>query len=339
MERPLCFKCKNGIATVSSRDGPKRAYCTPCFERCMTELFRTAFHRHCRVPPAQSVLLCLSGGTNSMALLDLVAELHSNLSSKDPRANVAFEVTCLHIEEDPSVRDLVSAATKDRGFRLAVVKRHEISRGKDLSDTEEIARLQLRAQIIDYARSVQVTHCLVGFNGTEVAIEALNTLVHGRGRLVCSDGGYSASAEGGQVVLHRPLRDMLASEVALYAHYRKVPSKVIPLPSTGTAQNTSLRRITATFIHSLQSGFRSTVFNVLQTIGKIEAGPQDGNSQSFCVACAVAPLPNGGRTLCDVCLRLYQRTVIASGDSPVPETLVRRVGQEEQRDLVKDYLL
>ncbi|KAG5483466.1 hypothetical protein CUR178_07787 [Leishmania enriettii] len=70
-----CFKCKQGIGTVASRDGPEKVYCPVCFlAYCAGAVRENAFQR-CFVPSDTPLAVATSGGPNSMLLLRELGQL------------------------------------------------------------------------------------------------------------------------------------------------------------------------------------------------------------------------------------------------------------------------
>lgn len=70
-----CFKCKLGVGTVVSRDGPKALYCTDCFLRYCTAAVRDNLFQQCCLPCDTPVAVAVSGGSNSMMLLRELGQL------------------------------------------------------------------------------------------------------------------------------------------------------------------------------------------------------------------------------------------------------------------------
>eukprot|EP00759_Apiculatamorpha_spiralis_P014550 PhF_6_TR21161/c0_g1_i2/m.30482/K14169/CTU2, NCS2; cytoplasmic tRNA 2-thiolation protein 2 len=264
---PKCFKCKSSDGTLSSRDGPSRAYCKLCFIRFATDLFRTAFHTKCCVPSNTPLVVAVSGGRSSMVCLNLVAELRKYNLDKDPRAQVVFDVVIVHLDEgDDETKRLVAAEVEKLGLKLVTVPNLCSSSSLtkytslvDASDEHELIQMQTLAQIVDIAKGLNSRHVVVGNHATSCAVEALDALLHGRGRTVVSRAAHTSVLEGG-VSIHRPLHDVLGTEIALLAHFKSIPFVVSP--RTIITQAPSIHSLTTNFVTNVQGGFKSTVFNV-----------------------------------------------------------------------------
>ncbi|CAJ1987170.1 hypothetical protein conserved [Leishmania donovani] len=70
-----CFKCKQAIGTVVSRDGPAKLYCPDCFLAYCAGAVRENAFQHCLVPSDTPLAVAVSGGPNSMMLLRELGQL------------------------------------------------------------------------------------------------------------------------------------------------------------------------------------------------------------------------------------------------------------------------
>ncbi|KAG5484039.1 hypothetical protein LSCM1_05893 [Leishmania martiniquensis] len=70
-----CFKCRQAIGTIASRDGPAKLYCPDCFLAYCAGAVRENAFRHCRVPSDVPLAVAVSGGPNSMMLLHELGQL------------------------------------------------------------------------------------------------------------------------------------------------------------------------------------------------------------------------------------------------------------------------
>ncbi|CAG9571011.1 conserved hypothetical protein [Leishmania major strain Friedlin] len=70
-----CFKCKQAIGTVVSRDGPTKLYCPDCFLAYCAGAVRENAFQQCRVPSDTPLAVAVSGGPNSMMLLRELGQL------------------------------------------------------------------------------------------------------------------------------------------------------------------------------------------------------------------------------------------------------------------------
>ncbi|KAG5509563.1 hypothetical protein JKF63_06268 [Porcisia hertigi] len=70
-----CFKCKQGMGTVVSRDGPSKLYCPDCFLAYCAGAVRENIFQRCLVPSDTPLAVAVSGGPNSMLLLHELGQL------------------------------------------------------------------------------------------------------------------------------------------------------------------------------------------------------------------------------------------------------------------------
>ncbi|KPA76477.1 hypothetical protein ABB37_07788 [Leptomonas pyrrhocoris] len=77
-----CFKCKQGIGTVVSRDGPKTLYCTDCFLHYCTGAVRENALQQCCLASHTPLAVAVSGGPNSLLLLRELGQLRRKMQSQ-----------------------------------------------------------------------------------------------------------------------------------------------------------------------------------------------------------------------------------------------------------------
>lgn len=70
-----CFKCKQSVGTIASRDGPKTLYCADCFLRYCSGVMRDNLFQQCFAACDTPLAVAVSGGPNSMLLLHELGQL------------------------------------------------------------------------------------------------------------------------------------------------------------------------------------------------------------------------------------------------------------------------
>lgn len=83
----ICKKCKNpGTIVLRKKDN----YCEECFTTSMNHKFRACIGKNKILSSNEKVLVCLSGGTGSSVLLNLIFDGISVDSHKKLRIKVCF---------------------------------------------------------------------------------------------------------------------------------------------------------------------------------------------------------------------------------------------------------
>ena len=148
----MCFKCKTRAASFANKQD---SVCRDCFLDIFVHRFKSSLRTHLKIWKDDLNLICVSGGSNSMALLDLVWR---SLFGSASQRKMFFRVHVLFIEEGSAVygwsherRTEVFSFIADRchryGFTYTVVPLeavYDVSPELDLrrSDPEELLKLE-----------------------------------------------------------------------------------------------------------------------------------------------------------------------------------------------------
>nr|CAJ2469220.1 unnamed protein product [Leishmania braziliensis] len=84
-----CFKCKQAIGTIVSRDGPTKLYCSNCFLTYCAGAVRENAFQECLVPSDTPLAVAVSGGPNSMMLLHEFGQLRYKAHDQIRRKQLA----------------------------------------------------------------------------------------------------------------------------------------------------------------------------------------------------------------------------------------------------------
>jgi cytoplasmic tRNA 2-thiolation protein 2 len=80
-----CFKCRQGIGAIASRDGPKTLYCADCFLGYVTGAVRDNLFQQCFLASDTPVAVAVSGGPNSLLLLRELGQLRRKMQDQRSR--------------------------------------------------------------------------------------------------------------------------------------------------------------------------------------------------------------------------------------------------------------
>eukprot|EP00758_Cryptobia_borreli_P004613 Tbor_TRINITY_DN4486_c0_g2::TRINITY_DN4486_c0_g2_i1::g.7931::m.7931 len=95
-----CFKCQDAAAVIASREGAKKSYCIECFLDITHRNVRDTFFKNCRIPPETPIVLCVSGGFNSMAMMHILGLLRVQNIMRRGTGRIFFDMHVLHLEDD-----------------------------------------------------------------------------------------------------------------------------------------------------------------------------------------------------------------------------------------------
>lgn len=334
MSVPPCFKCKAGVAFVSSRDGPRKPYCIECFVNYVGSQIRETFYRQCRVPSDCKVCVAVSGGPSSMALLDILRTIRDwNLAeSRGTKGKIHYHFLIFHVDERevllacgravgapfPDVprhceeqRKIVESRCKELAFEFSSLRASDlipvallsaISQCTQLSDKEELFEAARRRCLLEATRRLGATSLIVGESGTTLATRALLEVVRGRGDALPHLCGVAATLSG--VRVFRPLRTVLAKELVMFCRAQGVPFTYSLLPSSVcSVQLPSVSSTMTAFSSSLQGPYRSTPFNINNSVGRLTMSV---NKCNHCLICS-APVLSEPADLCYSCKALRGR--------------------------------
>jgi tRNA(Ile)-lysidine synthase TilS/MesJ len=282
---------------AASRDGRQKPYCKPCFQQYIDLAVRDAFFRHCGVPTDVPVVIAVSGGAGSMALLDVCGRIRRGNLERGGAGRIVYDLRVLHVTESgvavmrdeddvqhaERVAELVSACAAAHGLPcttlplLPLVGEAAVARihgSASLTDREDLFHTMRRNAILNAATSMGANAVVFGDTATTCAWRSLGEFVRGRGENVRNFYGYHALLPVGprrELFLFRPMRGVLAKEAALYCRASSIPATYLPAPATKTSLR-SVDRALEAFVTQLEITFRSTVFNVLNAVDRI--GPQ-----------------------------------------------------------------
>lgn len=92
-----CFKCKKNRANFTNKQDK---VCKDCFLEMFVHRFKSSLRSNLRIWKDDLNLICISGGSNSMALINLMyMSLFGNVSNR----KMFFRVHILYIEEGSAV--------------------------------------------------------------------------------------------------------------------------------------------------------------------------------------------------------------------------------------------
>lgn len=95
--KPKCFKCKTGTASFTNKQDK---VCRDCFKDMFVHKFKSSLRTHLKIWKDDLNLICISGGSYSMAMLNLMWQ---SLFGNNQNRKMFFRVHILFIEEGSAV--------------------------------------------------------------------------------------------------------------------------------------------------------------------------------------------------------------------------------------------
>ncbi|KAH8862479.1 cytoplasmic tRNA 2-thiolation protein 2 [Schistosoma japonicum] len=261
-----CIKCQSPPCVLIRKDDP--ALCKTCFINNCLHKINTVFGKYKISDKHHSKMaLAFSGGQNSSALLQLL--LKHNSSIVTTKRNKSITPKLFHLIESndsQSNLELITNIMKNTGFEYHIISMNEISNSDQYKWKMTSSSFSSKQRFDDYLRLNLLVNCtrkldctclILGECSNRVTVKYLLEIIEGRGnyssiQTSLMDERYK------DVTIIRPLRDFLAKELTLFAHFMELESITPNDPLTSIIlKNPSintLERLTQDFLASLQAG-------------------------------------------------------------------------------------
>lgn len=256
INRAICYKCKINKSQFLNRT---EFICSPCFLKMQDHKFRSNLRAHCKIKHEDYVLVCISGGNNSMAMLQWFNATFNDATSK---RKLFFKLKVIHV--DDSVLHMLD---KTQNFTFEDVKKireerkiflqelcnkykfeyeilnledsinsvNEFSVQTELylnlfktiskvgSFNEDFNKIMIRNLLFKYAVDNKFNKLVFANSSQSLVNSIFSNVVKGRGFTLREDIGYvDEHFLNGKVTVLKPMRDFLTKEVLLYNYINKV---------------------------------------------------------------------------------------------------------------------
>lgn len=255
INKKICYKCKVNKSNYLNRT---EFICKECLLKNLNHKFRSNLRAHCKIKHEDYVLVCVSGGASSMAMLHW---FNTTFNDKTSHRKLFFKLKVLHvdssvyylnhsnIEEMREKRKKTNLEfenlCKDFGFQIEIINLEEIMKinNPDITDeeaaknyleiynkiskigsfNEDFNKIMTRNCIFNYALKNNFNKIVFGNCAQSLVNNIFSTVVKGRGFSLREDIGYiDTHFLNGKVTVLKPLRDFLSKEVLLYNHINQV---------------------------------------------------------------------------------------------------------------------
>jgi tRNA(Ile)-lysidine synthase TilS/MesJ len=251
INKAICYKCKINKSQFLNRT---EFICSPCFIKMQDHKFRSNLRAHCKIKHEDYVLVCISGGNNSMAMLQWFNATFNDTTSK---RKLFFKLKVIHV--DDSVLHMLN---KTENFTFEDVKKLREERKKILHElcnkykfeyeilnledslnnscaenylnlyksiskvgsfNEDFNKVMIRNLLFKYAVNNNFNKVVFANSSQSLVNNIFSNVVKGRGFSLREDIGYvDEHFLNGKVTVLKPMRDFLTKEVLLYNYINKV---------------------------------------------------------------------------------------------------------------------
>jgi tRNA(Ile)-lysidine synthase TilS/MesJ len=262
INKKICYKCKTNKSNYLNRT---EFICKDCLLKNLNHKFRSNLRAHCKIKHEDYVLVCVSGGASSMAMLHW---FNTTFNDKTSNRKLFFKLKVLHV--DSSVY-YINNSTKEEmqekrnktktefenlckgfGFNVEIINLENIMKinNPHLDDenslkeyislynkickigsfNEDFNKIMTRNCIFDYAIQNNFNKIVFGNCAQSLVNNIFSTVVKGRGFSLREEVGYiDTHYLKGKITVLKPLRDFLSREILLYNHMSQVNLMYSPL--------------------------------------------------------------------------------------------------------------
>lgn len=312
-KRTNCKKCHSDKVFVLLQK--EHCYCRICFHEYCSHKFRSTIGKTRLVKKDDKVLVAVSGGTSSMAMLDMIQE---GLSLENHHRRLQFipillfvDETCLlpNREESAIMRSYLASKpydsyvvrlekvfrSGDEGFVLTIgsadlqsVSSEEVnllqsSMSNMTTETskEEFIR-RIRSQlIIDAAAFLSCDSIFIGSSGSRLAVQMIADVAIGRGNAVNEEIGFLDDRS--EIPVLKPMREFVNKEIAYYLRLKNIEPILVKDILTKGNLKASIGKVTECFINSLEEDFPATTYSLCRISTKVQS--RNDNRDVKCLLC------------------------------------------------------
>ncbi|VDP23648.1 unnamed protein product [Schistosoma margrebowiei] len=229
-----------------------------------------------------NMAIAYSGGQNSSTLLNLIIQVMITFD------NNIDDVIFQYNNHDNGIKKRTRMMIPKVFHLIETNKWKSKLTSSSLSSQQRFNDYYRLNLLIHCARKLDCKYLVLGECGNRVSVKYLLEIIEGRGNHSSIQTSFLDDRYQ-DITIVRPLRDFLAKEIALYAHFMHLEfvtpndpltSIVLKNPNVNT-----LERLTQDFLATLQTGgFPSTTGTILRTSSKIVL---ENDSQITCSFCHV----------------------------------------------------
>jgi len=288
--------------------------CGKCFTRSIENKVRATIARYEMFKPSDNIMVAVSGGKDSVALLHILAKIEREF----PKARLCA------VTVDEGIRGYRDEALKfaaENCRKLGV--KHVVTSFRHLFDVEldelvtrlrEFSRQNLeglspcaycgvlrRRALNLIARKSKVDKLALAHNLDDEAQTILLNIMHGDAPRIARVKPVLEERHRLFVPRVKPFYEVPEKEIAFYAYLKKIEFQSVPCPYASTALRSDIR----TMLNRLEERHAGTKFTVLKAIEKIRPALETVAQETILQECTLCGEPCVGE-VCKPCQMLQQ---------------------------------
>jgi cytoplasmic tRNA 2-thiolation protein 2 len=309
VKRRNCKKCESQDVFVLIQK--EHCYCKQCFHEYSSHKLRSTIGKTRLVKKDDKVLVAVSGGLSSMAMLAMIEE---GLSLENHHRRLQFVPIILFVDESSVLSNemeckqmqqfLASKIFESHVVRLEKVFRSEgdqkLLEGTAEVVPEEVTQLQSTMEtltedtsreqfirttrnqlIIDCARELGCDSIFIGASGSRLAVQLITDIAQGRGSAVNQEIGFLDNRS--DIPVLKPMREFVVKEVAYFSRLKNLHPIVVTDLLTKSNVKASIGKVTECFINTLEKDFPATTYSLCRISTKVKS--KNDHKDIKCLLC------------------------------------------------------
>jgi len=283
--------------------------------------FRSNLRAHCKIRHEDNLLVCISGGNCSVAMLHW---FYTTFNDNTSNRKQFFKLRVLYIDDsfifnnDVDIerikrKRIIKYICDKYNFPFIIINLEhvmELSINNNLEETNlnlikkylclfekipiigsfdyDFNFILKRNLIFFYALNNGFNKIVFASNSDSLVSNIFNNIIKGRGYTVKEDVDYiDGHFLNGKIIILRPMKDFLTKEILLFNHINKIDMLFYPnLTERIIKHNIPFKGDTRVLINhffdNLQNKMTTTISTVMGTTEKIKSRQNEGKTCSFC---------------------------------------------------------
>ena len=312
-DKSKCEKCQKEPSKICNRD---KYLCYNCFEEIISHKFRSNLRTNCKIRHEDYVLVCISGGNASMAMLNM---FYKTFYETTTNRKLFFKLKILYIDDsifNPEKEQIVKERETKRNFLTSLCSKYHFDidiinleniflindKNSNLTNSQtnidnvdkylsifnkiptkggfrsQFVRITTQNLIFAHCLRNSFTKIVYGSSGQGVVKDLFSQITIGKGCNIRHSTSYLDEFYlGGKIQILKPLRDFFNKEILYYNYYNKID--VLYSHFDMDKSDSILNQ----FFETLQSTKLSTVPSVINTAEKLILDKNDSKYCKFCL--------------------------------------------------------
>ena len=309
----ICEKCQKNSKIYNKF----KFLCVDCFEEIINHKFRANLRTVCKIRHEDYLLICISGGNNSMCMLHM---FYKSFTQNKTNKKLFFKIKILYIDDSIFLKDkdkIIETRNKNKEFIENITnqynfKDYQIINLENIMDINnndlnildintnmnliekyfniydniskvggfknKFIKITIQNLIFYYAIKYNFTKIIYGINGQNLINNSFNSIILGNGVNIRHEIDHLDNTFlNGKINILKPLQDFSNKEILLYNHYNKV-NILYPYYKI---ENINI--IINDFFENLQNQKPNTLYTVINTIEKLSNKIKENIKCKFCL--------------------------------------------------------